>query len=382
METIKRKNGTTYRETVYIDGIRHRSPTFERKTDAKNWKINLQSKKENAKALGENFKVIERETFDSFSSRWLNEKIKPQRTRSTFDNYSRILRIHLCPRFGKLYLNDLTTDLTNKLVQALLNSGHNAKGVNSIVQVLKSIYLTAERQKAIRENPIRSYPMLKCVEMPPVFWNDLEIRQFLIAAVKHYLYPVYVTALNTGMRRGELGGLAWDMVDFGRNMIQICRIRDRYGLRSTTKSGTARHVPMNPTVRSLLLELYHKRTDETVILDVNEKPVHLVFTKEKGGVFSVKHLYRDFKRMQKRAKISREICFHDLRHCFASHFMMNGGNLYDLQKVLGHSKTEMTQIYAHLSPEHLSGVTHILNFGKVDSEKVAHSQPTEVLKVI
>ena len=382
METISSKNTTSYRETVYIDGIRHRSPTFNRKTDAKNWKNDLLSKREKSKALGEDFRIVKKETFDAFSNRWLEEKIKPQRAKSTYASYSGIVRLHFSNRFGKIFLNEMTVDLVNQFVQSLQQSGHNAKGINNILQVLKSIYLAAKRQKIIRENPIQDYPMMTLVELPPIFWNEIEIRQFLLSAIEHYLYAVYVVALNTGMRRGEIGGLAWDMVDFQRNMIQVSRIRDRYGLRSTTKSGTARHVPMNPVVRAILLDLSHKRTEATVHLDVDERLVHLVFSNSKNGPISIKHLYRDFKRMQKKAKISREICFHDLRHCFASHFMMNGGNLYDLQKVLGHTKSEMTQIYAHLSPEHLSKVTHILSFGKMDSEKVAQIQPNGILEVI
>ena len=279
-------------------------------------------------------------------------------------------------------MNQMTTDLANQLVKDLVNSDHNPKGVNLILQVLKSIFTAAKRQKVIRENPLEDYEMMALIELPPIFWNEQEIRQFLLAAQSHHLYPVYVVALNTGMRRGELGGLAWDMVDFERNMIQISRIRDRYGLRRTTKTGAARHVPMNPVVRAMLLDLYEKRTEETYLFDNKGNPVHLVFSGAKGGVFSVIHLYRYFQEMQKTAKIATKICFHDLRHCFASHFMMNGGNLYDLQKVLGHTKTEMTQIYAHLSPEHLSKVTHHLNFGKKDSENVAQKQPSETLEAI
>lgn len=47
--------------------------------------------------------------------------------------------------------------------------------------------------------------------------------------------------------------------------------------------------------------------------------------------------------------------------------MMNGGNIYDLQKILGHSSVEMTQIYAHLSKDYLSSTTGIISFGEVDS---------------
>ena len=78
--------------------------------------------------------------------------------------------------------------------------------------------------------------------------------------------------------------------------------------------------------------------------------------------------------------MEQEIRFHDLRHCFASHVMMNGGNLYDLQKLLGHSKYEMTQIYAHLSPEHLAGTTQSLNFGLDQMTTTENSSPVSTLR--
>lgn len=44
---------------------------------------------------------------------------------------------------------------------------------------------------------------------------------------------------------------------------------------------------------------------------------------------------------------------HVLRHTFASHFMMNGGNILVLQKILGHTDIKMTMRYAHFAPNHL-----------------------------
>ena len=53
----------------------------------------------------------------------------------------------------------------------------------------------------------------------------------------------------------------------------------------------------------------------------------------------------------------------NLRHTFASHFMMKGGNIFDLKSLLGHSDFDMTQIYAHLSPNHLEKAASVVNFG-------------------
>lgn len=62
-----------------------------------------------------------------------------------------------------------------------------------------------------------------------------------------------------------------------------------------------------------------------------------------------------FRRALKRSKIElpKGQATHALRHSFASHFMMNGGNILSLQKILGHSTIVMTMRYAHLSPDHL-----------------------------
>ena len=60
------------------------------------------------------------------------------------------------------------------------------------------------------------------------------------------------------------------------------------------------------------------------------------------------------------------------RSTFASHFMMNGGNIYDLQKIMGHTSLEMTQRYAHLAPEHLVHASNVVSFGakKLSEKKI------------
>ena len=68
-----------------------------------------------------------------------------------------------------------------------------------------------------------------------------------------------------------------------------------------------------------------------------------------------------FKRMTLEAGV-KLIRFHDLRHTFASNFLMSGGNIYDLQKILGHSSVQITERYTHFLPDHLKGKTEILGY--------------------
>ncbi len=75
------------------------------------------------------------------------------------------------------------------------------------------------------------------------------------------------------------------------------------------------------------------------------------------------HLYRRFHMAQKKAGFEKRIRFHDCRHTFASQFMMNGGNLFDLQKILGHTDVKMTLRYSHFSPAHLQGTIKFMDLG-------------------
>ena len=71
---------------------------------------------------------------------------------------------------------------------------------------------------------------------------------------------------------------------------------------------------------------------------------------------------------------------HVLRHTFASHFMMAGGNILTLQKILGHQNLTTTMRYAHLAPEHLLEAKALnplalLNHAKVDSIQERSDEP-------
>jgi site-specific recombinase XerD len=111
---------------------------------------------------------------------------------------------------------------------------------------------------------------------------------------------------------------------------------------------------MSPGVRGLLFNM-------------KLKPVstehRFIFKGAKGEPVEYGHVYRDFKKAQKNAGFTSLIRFHDLRHTFASQFVMNGGNLFDLQKILGHTQINMTMRYAHFSPDHLQNSIKYIDFG-------------------
>ncbi len=157
-------------------------------------------------------------------------------------------------------------------------------------------------------------------------------------ACSPHLRPIVITAMNTGMRKSEILGLKWQEIDFGAKTITVHR----------TKNNEPRVIHINQT-------LYH---------ELHQLPRRLhtpyVFCHENGERYD--EVKRSFKSACRKAGIS-DFRFHDLRHTFASHLVMNGFNLKTVQYLLGHKDIRMTLRYAHLSGEHLHTAVGTLDAG-------------------
>ena len=136
---------------------------------------------------------------------------------------------------------------------------------------------------------------------------------------------IITVALHTGMRLGEILDLKFQDLDFTSGVLTV---RD-------SKNSESRHIPMDSTVTALL-----KRTQPVANCEY-------VFPNAAGKRWN--YSQEPFRNVRKRAGLV-DLHFHDLRHTFASQWMMNGGDLYALRGILGHKSIAMTQRYAHLSP--------------------------------
>ncbi len=361
MQVIKTKKGTFYREKIYIDGRALHSPRFVRKSDAVQWKARMETEKGKYRSSGILPKVFTEQQvilLQEEVERWLSTRVKLQLSLRTYEQYRSVMSNHILPRFGKLKLTELQIGHGHQLVQELQERGHNAKGINLIVGVLKRVLIEAVRENRLEKNPFQYLRELKEEPSSDVYMTSEEIQRVLEASYGHYFHSLFLIAINTGMRRGEIAGLCWDKVNFQTGLIEIARQRDRNGLGERTKTfKSRRYIPMNAVVRNHLFALKDKALGSLVVTDSD------------GSEFDVNHLNRDFSKFQKKAGLAQHFRFHDLRHTFASHFMMNGGNIYDLQKILGHSSLEMTQRYAHLAPEHLIQASNVVSFGGTSVER-------------
>jgi integrase len=349
METIKRKNGYTYREKVTLPDGKILTKSFKRKTDARDWKAELMTEIRKGHFVAQNRAII---LFKELANNWFTKEIQHHKAIRTVETYKRYLDSHLIPFFGDADINKITPTLINDFIHHLTAiRGHVPKGVNSIMVCFKQIIRYAERMEYLHKNPCIHIKPLKEPMKRDFYLTDCEIRSFLKSAQHSKYFYAYMTAIYTGMRRSELEGLKWDRVNFAKETIEVSRIKDRYGLRESTKNNKARMIPITAELLPHLKRLACQTRSGYVFEDAEGKPLQL------------NHVSRDMKSLLKMNQINPKISFHDLRHTFASQFMMKGGNLYTLQKILGHSDITMTQRYAHLCEDHLKSEMNIMSFG-------------------
>jgi integrase len=170
-----------------------------------------------------------------------------------------------------------------------------------------------------------------------------------------YLKPLVLVALNTGLRRGELFNLSWDDIDLKRRILSVCGGEMPATGGSGTKNGRTRHVPLNDEAFATL----------NAWAQQNKAPVSkLIFLSPVMGE-RFDNINSAWRALIQSANI-KAFRFHDLRHTFASNLAMCGVDLYTVKELLGHSSIEMTQRYAHLSPDHKSAAVALLNNHRAD----------------
>ena len=157
------------------------------------------------------------------------------------------------------------------------------------------------------------------------------------------LRMIVLVAVTTGMRASEIFGLRWSDVMYNEGLLAV---------RMKLKGGKMRYVPMLPELADELGRYMPKPPEDKVRFIANRNN-DLIFPPKgdaKGGRRRVEASFEDLLR---RAEIE-DFRFHDLRHTFASWYMMNGGDLYELAKILGHSNIKMTERYAKLGRQHIA----------------------------
>lgn len=156
-----------------------------------------------------------------------------------------------------------------------------------------------------------------------------------------HLKPLVLTAMLTGLRRGDLFSLKWEHVDLNLRMIRKVIGKTSHARRKAGKPAVTAELPLSGRAHAVQKQLHKQR---------GNSPYVFVSPQTGGQLTDVKGAFNS---VIEAAKIN-DFRFHDLRHTFASRLVMAGVDLNTVRELMTHADIKMTLVYAHLSPDHKS----------------------------
>ena len=292
-------------------------------------------------------------TFDSYSETFLH-RIEQIRKHTTHADYRKILDRDILPVLRGMDLQDITREKVKGLAMACLTKGQSPKTVQNIIRCLSSLLSHAVEDELMMVNTA-----LKPGKFLPKIAKRRTVAPLTREEVAHLLettkdkmpryYPLFLCAVRTGMRMGELLALQWQDIDWQSRFIEVRRNYTHWKI-TTPKNGESRRVDMSRELAQTLADLHTERQLEAAASTWETVP-EWVFCNEVGGLLHPHNLRdRVFYGLLTKAKL-RRVRFHDLRHTFASLLLQNGESPVYVKEQMGHSSIQVTvDLYGYLIP--------------------------------
>jgi integrase len=280
---------------------------------------------------------------------------------STYEVHRHMIEPHIVPALGRLKLKDLNPAHVRSLYREKLNSGLSAATVRRLHSILRKALKQAVLNGLIPRNVCDAVkpPKVERKEITPLNSKQVKALLHAVSTAGDRLEALYVLAIHTGMRQGELLGLKWEDVDLERGLLRLRYALIREGGRAvlgdlkTPKSR--RSVPLTCTAVDALRSHLERQLEEMERMgSLYYQSGSLVFATEHGTLINLSNLRnRSFKPLLRRAfgEDGPDICFHDLRHTCATLLLCQGTHPKLVQELLGHVTIAMTlDTYSHFLP--------------------------------
>lgn len=296
-------------------------------------------------------------TFQEAADRWLRSHSQMGQIRpSTEADYARTLRMYAFPRFGSRPVTAIAKDDIRGLVVDLLGQGKSRSLARNLLAPIRQTFNQLIDDGVLAANPAARMGRYLKVKIDPRSRIDpllVEEERTLLETARHEFptaYPLFLCALRTGMRLGEVFGLQWGDIDFEGHFIEVRRTVKDGGKVFPPKNGKIRRVDLSDQLAGALRSLLVERKAETLRKGWSQIP-EWVFCSETGTSLHKSDFQRRvFHRLLAKAGL-RRIRFHGLRHTFASRLLQNGESPVYVKEQMGHHSIQViVDIYGHLVP--------------------------------
>lgn len=244
-----------------------------------------------------------------------------------------LLRNHVTPLWGKLYLDQITKQDVIKLITNHRVT-HAPGSCNRLLILLRYVFNQANKWEVagVKSNPTHGFPLMEENNKNERYLTKEEASTLYAAlggSDNQMLQFIVPMLMLTGARKREVLDAKWEDFDLERQAWRI----------PISKSGKARHVPLSDGAVTILKTVPRYQSCDWVF--ANPK-THRPYVS----------IYYSWNTARKQAGLG-EVRIHDLRHSFASFLVNAGRSLYEVQKILGHTQIKTTQRYSHLTQDTL-----------------------------
>lgn len=287
-------------------------------------------------------------SFGAFARQWLDEVAIHELRPKTHDAYQWVFTKHIEKRLGDLAVGAVDKATLQGFYAALDCSGVTHPVKEMCHRTLKAAFKHAVALGLIATNPSEVVGIKRKIIKSISTLDENDVARFLRVAADDRLYALYVMAIGTALRQGEMLGLLWTNVDLDAKLLSVkhtlVNVNGKLGLGEPKSKSGRRAVTLPEFVVLALIE--HKAR---MLKEGHDVP--WVFCDSRGGPIHKSNLLRrSFKPLLKKAGLP-EIRFHDLRHTAATLLLGKGVHPKIVQERLGHSSITLTlDTYSHVMP--------------------------------
>ncbi|MGD0122180.1 MAG: tyrosine-type recombinase/integrase [Candidatus Limnocylindrales bacterium] len=282
---------------------------------------------------------------------WLATNVRPRLRPSTVASYEETCDRYIRPAIGAIQLSKLGPPDIARMLASLTARGDLSPTTVRYAYVVLRIALgrAVKAGRAVRNVALYVDPPAKAKhDLRPLTIEEVGVLRSAMAG--HPFESLFLTALGTGLRQGELLALRWDDVDLEAGLLTVRHTLEREsGVLAEPKTERSRRVLRLPLPVAASLRRLRSRQDAERAAARLWSSAGFVFTNATGGPLNPWHVTRSLHVVLAGAGI-RQQRFHDLRHAFATLQLEAGAELFDVSRALGHTDIGTTaNVYGHFT---------------------------------
>lgn len=329
---------------------RRREKYFNKVSEAREWLIN--SRYDN---LHGSIVAGEEMTVNAWFEYWINNVKINTAKRNTVKNYKQRYTQNIKDYIGNMIITQVKPLHLQQIINTMASEGYAVSTMEQTRLLMANFFNAAVDNDIIRNSPLKRTVVLpKKQKKERRVLSLSEQTAFLEGAQSYDNFPVFVFALQTGMRAGEVIGLQFKDIDFGRryiNVNQSCEYdykQKEFVCGSPKSESGQRCIPMTDVVFNILNKQREKKATRKI---VNLKYADFVFLSKKGVPLKNSSLDEQLAKIARELKIEK-FSMHTFRHTFATRCIEADVNPKTLQTILGHSDISLTlNLYTHTTQE-------------------------------